>query len=307
MKNEMKKRKVQLRKGVKNLLFLLVVFTQWRPALSSSFTIFENGLIHSINSNDIPGKRIKVQKNSVLLNTAPPTKYSLEQYLPPIGNQGDVGSCVGWASAYYGFTIIKRIENGSGTPAFSPWSVFNRYGNIYKTMPCSPGAEIDKCLAILQEKGCPTEKEYKIPYCAVDKSKTRYKERLYKFQRLQKKSVAQIKSSIAANCPVVMSIKIFDGGLGNSLNSQFLDSNGIIRMDFFRDKEYAAGLHAMCIVGYDDDMSGGAFKIVNSWGKEWGKNGFCWLRYSDLDALVSVYNMQPKPMSKNKQPAASSK
>ena len=36
-------------------------------------------------------------------------RYSLETYLPEIGDQGDVGSCVGWAATYYGLTIVKRI------------------------------------------------------------------------------------------------------------------------------------------------------------------------------------------------------
>ena len=55
------------------------------------------------------------------------TRYSLEDYLPEIGDQGDVGSCVGWASAYYGLTVVKRIEHGRNYPVFSALSAYNRY------------------------------------------------------------------------------------------------------------------------------------------------------------------------------------
>jgi hypothetical protein len=55
------------------------------------------------------------------------TRYSLEAYLPEIGDQGDVGSCVGWASAYYGLTVVKRIEHGRNYPVFSALSAYNRY------------------------------------------------------------------------------------------------------------------------------------------------------------------------------------
>jgi C1A family cysteine protease len=42
------------------------------------------------------------------------------------------------------------------------------------------------------------------------------------------------------------------------------------------------GGHAMCIVGYDDNLEGGSFQIMNSWGKNWGENGFGWVRYNDF-------------------------
>jgi hypothetical protein len=40
------------------------------------------------------------------------------------------------------------------------------------------------------------------------------------------------------------------------------------------------GGHAMCIVGYDDAKS--AFKVRNSWGPDWGENGYVWIAYSSL-------------------------
>ena len=40
--------------------------------------------------------------------------------------------------------------------------------------------------------------------------------------------------------------------------------------------------HAMCVVGYDDIIDGGAFRIMNSWGTWWGDDGFVWVRYKDF-------------------------
>jgi len=42
--------------------------------------------------------------------------------------------------------------------------------------------------------------------------------------------------------------------------------------------------HVMCIVGYDDAK--GAFKVRNSWGADWGENGYVWIAY---DALLASY------------------
>ena len=217
------------------------------------------------------------------------SKYSLEDYLPEIGDQGDVGSCVGWSTTYYGFTIIKRIEHGKDYPAFSPLSIFNRFSFMNGTNPCSNGAYIDECLALLVSRGCPYERDYDKPNCSLDQSKTKYKDRLSGYEKLQSSNALQIKSALMNNNPVIIGMNVFAGGKGNALNSKFLDSNGVVRMENFRNNSYRAGGHALCIVGFDDNISGGAFKIVNSWGKDWGKKGFFWLRYNDLDIVRCAY------------------
>ncbi|MET0049533.1 MAG: C1 family peptidase, partial [Candidatus Thiodiazotropha sp.] len=43
--------------------------------------------------------------------------------------------------------------------------------------------------------------------------------------------------------------------------------------------EYLGG-HAVTLVGYDYNKFGGAFKIINSWGTEWGDNGYFWMPYN---------------------------
>jgi len=222
--------------------------------------------------------------NSMMLS-----RYSMEEYLPEIGDQGIVGSCVGWATTYYGFTILKRIEHGKDYPAFSPLSIFNRFSYLNKTDPCSNGAYIDQCLNLLVAKGCPYLKDYDKPNCSVDASKIKYKDCLFDFQRLQENNAKQIKMALTNNNPVIVGMNVFERGKGNNLNSRFLDSNGVVKMENFINNKNRVGGHALCIVGYDDNISGGAFKIVNSWGKDWGKNGFFYLRYSDLDVLVCAY------------------
>ena len=66
--------------------------------------------------------------------------------------------------------------------------------------------------------------------------------------------------------------------------------------------------HAMTIIAYDDYKYGGAFQILNSYGKSWGNDGKIWIRYTDvLDYTVMFVPISRKyeessfgaPMSKN--------
>ena len=224
------------------------------------------------------------------------SRYSLEAYLPEIGDQGDVGSCVGWASAYYGLTVVKRIEHGRNYPEFSALSAYNRYCFFYDKNPCYGGSQIDGSLEVLKTYGSPLMDEYPLQNCAHDPDKTKYKDRLFDYERLQHMNYMQLKAAINNNRPVVIGMNVYAGGKGNSLNTKFLDSNGVIKIENFN-FDYAVAGHAMCIIGYDDNIGGGSFKLVNSWGKEWGKSGFCWLRYKDLEILRVAFSLIPNDLA----------
>ena len=45
--------------------------------------------------------------------------------------------------------------------------------------------------------------------------------------------------------------------------------------------------HAMCIIGYNDAVNGGSFEIMNSRGKNSGKDGFYWISYDDMKKFGS--------------------
>ncbi|MCH7472751.1 C1 family peptidase, partial [bacterium] len=75
------------------------------------------------------------------------------------------------------------------------------------------------------------------------------------------------------------------------------------QVDFdFSDPDYANGEawtydgnnrggHAMCIVGYNDSIGAtGAFKVRNSWGLNWGDDGYCWISYESMKhSTAGVY------------------
>jgi len=60
-----------------------------------------------------------------------PDAYSLEEFVPEIGDQKNSGSCVAWAFSYYGMSIIyNRIydvksEAGKNANKFDPYFIYS--------------------------------------------------------------------------------------------------------------------------------------------------------------------------------------
>ena len=78
--------------------------------------------------------------------------------------------------------------------------------------------------------------------------------------------------------PVVIGISHYGEGLVN------IGSDGIFKPEY---NENRWG-HAMTIVGYDDNVNGGSFLVVNSWGEDWGNNGYMWYNYNDFKKFTHV-------------------
>ncbi len=98
------------------------------------------------------------------------------------------------------------------------------------------------------------------------------------------RTVADIKSALADGCPVAASF---------TLTQSFADygrAGGYIPMP--SDAEIAAGMnpeseesrhsrHAMVIVGFSDELQ--MFIVRNSWGDDWGDNGYCYIPYPYIE------------------------
>lgn len=67
------------------------------------------------------------------------------------------------------------------------------------------------------------------------------------------------------------------------LQSMFsTDTSGFLVVD--RSSAVVGG-HELCITGYEVDT--GVYKVANSWGKGWGKDGFCFVALGDMAWLLA--------------------
>lgn len=252
---------------------------------------------------------------------------------PCVGDQGQVGSCTAWATTYYQFGYQIASMNSwnakyDTTKQFSPKWTYN-YINGGK----NNGSDFFRAYDILKSQGAarysefaPTgvnnEKEYR-EWCL---DKNIMKEALsYRITDYKYVSYAAYPGKITpitspnSGCLSVMKSLLNSGNvltfstdigqwdyqqLSNQYNSEF--NNQYVCIKRFNSGDLTK-LHAMAIVGYDDnityDLDGdgiiqdyekGAFKIVNSHGKDYGNDGFIWVMY---DALNKKSNAKTQNVS----------
>ena len=102
-----------------------------------------------------------------------------------------------------------------------------------------------------------------------------------------------IKQHLAQGAPVVVGMMVGQSFQHNMMNREIWNPS---RADY---NGYNLGGHAMCVVGYDDNYAGGAFRIMNSWGPRWGDDGYVWVRYEDFNHFTrEAYGLFPEGKTK---------
>ena len=226
-----------------------------------------------------------------------PEAANLQKYAPAVGNQGHQGSCVAWSSAYAARTIEEAARTGADPNSlrFSPSFLYNQIG-----LENCEGSYIERAMEFMTRSGSVPYAQF--PYDDQDCAKQPDQQlleaaRQYKmrgFNRLtpgDRNNVIDlhaIKENISQGAPVVIGMQV--GGtymqemMGKDLWQPTAEDRSMVGF----------GGHAQCVVAYDDRKYGGAFLIMNSWGPEWGSNGFAWVRYPDFKHFVrEAYGIEP--------------
>lgn len=226
-----------------------------------------------------------------------PERKTLEQYAPKRLNQGQQGSCVAWSSAYGARTIMEAMRTGKDPNqlAFSPSFLYN---SIH--LDNCQGAYINDAMDVMKQYGVPplhvmpydestcSQKPNQMQIQNASQFKTRGYQRLSLGGDDQTVNMLAIKQNIAAGAPVVIGMMVGQSFMRDMMGKSVFIPSG---EDY---NGYGMGGHAMCVVGYDDYKEGGAFRIMNSWGMDWGENGFCWVRYKDfLQFVKEAYGLYP--------------
>tara|TARA_B110000238_G_scaffold139109_1_gene150013 strand:- start:820 stop:3033 length:2214 start_codon:yes stop_codon:yes gene_type:complete len=210
-----------------------------------------------------------------------PAAVDLSSNFPSPGDQGQQGSCVGWATAYALKSYQEVLEVGwapnTADHIFSPSYIYNQI-NLGS---CQSGSYIHEALQLIVDQGVSTMAS--MPYapdsCSAQPSPLASLEAA-NFKALRKarvNSTLGIKAALANRLPVVIGISVY---------SQFYELRGPDSV-YNTTSGSNLGGHAVTIVGYDDSRYGGAFRVINSWGISWGDEGYFWLPYDAAQNVIA--------------------
>lgn len=235
----------------------------------------------------------KLKSSGIILGALPSSvDYSSSPYLPPVGLQ-TVNDCAEWATGYYLRTYQKAKDLGwnvtqNGWPVnshiFSPSFIYNQLNGGVDN-----GSALEDVGNLIETEGNASLSDFPDvpgdyltqPSTAVIKAAYPYRIKQWNYLFIPSDSadfmMQQTKEYLnTGDLPVI--------GVNIGYNYEYPEIyNGKSFITY--DTSYI-GAHALTVVGYDDNIQTpdgrGAFKIINSWGTDWGNNGFGYITYQEF-------------------------
>ena len=211
----------------------------------------------------------------------------LSRFMPPVGNQGTLGSCVGWAVAYAASSFAAGISRAPGwsvaSPVgqFSPAFLYNEVKARTEGVCNRNGIQVSTALQFAFTVGAiPLNRfGYNANDCALRPSDSLISQagayRIKDFASLGPWGAIpldRIIQQLDAGRPVILTIRV-DDAFG-AYSGGILSTHNVSAINY----------HAIVAVGYDRDE--GTLKLQNSWGRERGESGFVRVSFAAAQQMI---------------------
>lgn len=221
----------------------------------------------------LPDQRDRAFFAAIPTSTLPP-HVDLRSVMPPVYDQGQLGSCT--ANAIAG--ALEHQYMAQKLPEITPSRLFIYYNErvVEHTVRSDSGAQIrDGIKSIAQKGDCPeSEWPYDVERFAQKPPPKCYsdglKEKVLTYEAIAQ-DIGQMKACLAAGFPFVLGFTVYD-----SFESDVVAKTGILNLP--KQGETVVGGHAVLAVGYDDTTK--RLLVRNSWGPTWGQAGYFTMPYA---------------------------
>jgi C1A family cysteine protease len=206
------------------------------------------------------------------VKTLPP-QVSLRSEMPPVYDQGQLGSCTANSiGAILELNELKQKEKDAATP--SRLFIYYNERAIEGTISEDSGAEIRDGIKSVAQVGAPPETlwPYDIAKFATKPPAKAYsaakKHEALRYARVLQTTMA-LQNVLASGYPISFGFTVYE-----SFETS-VGSDGIVPMP--QPNEKMLGGHAVVLVGYKTIQGQLYFECRNSWGTGWGDHGYFWM------------------------------
>lgn len=212
-----------------------------------------------------------------------PGSVDLRDFCSPVENQGALGSCTANALAGNLEFVDEKIPPEGYTDVSRLFIYYNERVLI-NTVLSDSGAMLRDGIKTLADQGVCSERSwpYAIGQFTKRPSKACFEEakkyRISSYHRIL--THAERVSCLAEGYPFVFGFAVYE-----SFESSEVAKTGVVPMP--KKSERMMGGHAVVAVGYDERS--GRFLVRNSWGAEWGMDGYFSMPYAYLDSLADDF------------------
>lgn len=209
-----------------------------------------------------------------------PARADLSGFVARVRDQLGSSSCVGQATAAAIDIRLRRLGAfRSEASALALYALARLYDKPASEPLVDEGTTARTLFRAVRDFGVPPESTW--PFRAED-----YEERVleplpmdvlqagscaalpawYRIDSVGHARINEIRHALSRDYPVILSIRV---------DQAFEDARASDEIGAFDGEEL--GRHMLACVGYETDRDGRTrFRILNSWGPEWGDNGFVW-------------------------------
>ncbi len=234
-----------------------------------------------------------------------PARVDLSAQLPPPGFQGASASGAAWTLAYalHSFNM-RKVRGGDYDPGsdaacasgstrvYSPSYLYNQLNRDR-----DEGLSLFQAAQYLADEGAVPCADF--PYDAGDFRRRpdaairvrALERRSGAVRRLDPHDTPGLQALLAEGRPLALSFKLY---------TSFFDVGSGV---YDRPEGRFLGVQALTLVGYDadrqigdagPDAERGAWKVMNSWGREWGEQGYAWISFRAFRRLaLHVVSLDP--------------
>jgi C1A family cysteine protease len=202
-----------------------------------------------------------------------PRRKSLRAKMPPVYDQGQLGSCTANSiGAILEFNEMKQGEPDAATP--SRLFIYYNERAMEGTIPQDSGAEIRDGIKSVAQLGAPPETSW--PYVITKFAKKppakafrdARKHQAIRYARVLQTEMG-IQNVLASGYPISFGFTVYE-----SFESD-VGPDGVVPMP--EPDESTVGGHAVVAIGYRQIRRQLYFECRNSWGPDWGDEGYFWL------------------------------